>query len=112
VRNALERRKGILDFMNIQRHDTVSNLAFEFHVSKKTIFRDISILETKYPIYCLHGRPGGVHMVDGFYLDRKYLSDKQSELLERLLPNLSTEDAETMKSIIKSFAVPKRKIKN
>ena len=109
MRNALERRKEILDVMNVRRHDTVYNLAFEFEVSEKTIRRDVSLLSAKYPIYCLHGYPGGVHVEEGFFVGRKLMTDKQTELLEKLISDLSSEDAETIQSILKSFAVSKRK---
>ena len=108
MQSALERRKEILDVMNLRRHDTVSALAFEFGVSEKTILRDVLLLSIDYPIYCQHGKPGGVHMVEGSSTGRKYMSDKQEDLLQRLLPGLGGDDAETMLSILKGFAVPKK----
>ena len=94
--------------MNVRRHDTVSNLAFEFCVSVRTILRDLELLCIDYPIYTAQGGGGGVFMMDGRFVGRKYLSDKQEELLQRLLPALGVDDAETARSILKSFAVPKK----
>jgi len=108
VQSALERRKEILDVMNIRRYDTVSILAFEFGVSAWTIRRDVSILSLEYPIYCKHGGCGGVYVEAGCSIGRKRMSDAQAELLERLLPGLGADDTETMRSIIKTFAVPKK----
>jgi len=67
------------------------------------------ILSTEYPIYCQHGRPGGVHFEDWYHIDRKLMTDTQVELLEKLLPDLNARDVEIMRSILKSFAAPKRK---
>jgi hypothetical protein len=50
-------------------------------------------------------------MIEGCYTGRKYMSDTQEELLQRLLPTLSAEDAETMGGIIKAFSVPKKGIR-
>ena len=108
MQSALERRKAILDLMNDRRHDTVSNLAFEFGVSVRTILRDLELLCIDYPIYTVQGNGGGVHMMDGRYAGRKFMSDKQEELLQKLLPGLGADDAETMRGILKSFAVPKK----
>ena len=109
MRSTLERRKEILDVMNVRRHDTVSNLAFEFGVNEKTIRRDIETLTLDYPIYTMCGKHGGgVYIMEGRSTGRKRLSDKQAELLNSLLPGLNIEEAETMRDIIKTFAVPKK----
>jgi predicted DNA-binding transcriptional regulator YafY len=81
VRSALERRKEILSVLNIRRQDTVSNLAFEFCVSVRTILRDIELLCIDYPIYTVQGKGGGVYMLDGCKAGRKYMSEAQEELL-------------------------------
>ena len=109
MRSALERRKEIIDVMNVRRHDTVFNLAFEFCVNEKTIRRDIEVLSIDYPLYTTCGRHGGgVHMMDDRYVGRRYMSDKQEELLQRLLPTLGADDAETARGILKAFVVPKK----
>lgn len=108
MQSALERRKEILDVMNLRRHDTVSNLAFEFGVSERTIQRDLQLLCIDYQIYTVQGNGGGVHVVDGASVGRKYMSDKQEELLQKLIPGLEGDDAETMREILKGFAVPKK----
>lgn len=108
MQNALERRKEILDVMNVRRHDTVCNLAFEFGVSERTIMRDLELLCIDYPIYTIQGNGGGIHMMDGSNIGRKYMSDKQEELLQRLLSGLEGDDAETLRGILRGFAVPKK----
>ena len=42
-------------------------------------------------------------MMDGYYVNRKSLTDKQSELLTRLTSGLTGEDKKTMEEILKMF---------
>ena len=108
---ANERRRAILEAVCARRHETRENLAFEFGVSVRTIEYDVLSLSLEYPVYTTQGNGGGIHVVDGFRMDMKYLSDKQLSLLKKVAKNLSGEDAEVMKSIIKTFALPKKEDK-
>ena len=68
-----------------RRHDTINNLAFEFGVSARTIRRDIEALSLKEPIYTRTGRyGGGIYVMDGYYIDRMYVSDEESEVLVKV----------------------------
>lgn len=107
MRSTAERRMAILEYMCERRHETLENLMFEFNVSRSTIIRDLDELSRHYPLYTKSGNGGGVHVVKGFILGRKYFSDKQQELLERLSLRLDGDDLKTMKSILKVFSAPK-----
>lgn len=107
--SANERRKAILEAMCERRHDTRENLAFEFGVSKRTIENNVLMLSLEHPIYTIRGNGGGIHVAEGYRLDRKYLTDKQSALLERLSIGLSGEDLEIMNSIFKTFRLNKQR---
>lgn len=86
----------------------MSNLAFEFGVSIRTIRNDIDILSLSYPLETIRGRyGGGVKVTNGFYMNRKYLKAEQKELLERLGAQLSGNDLAIMNSIFKDFALNK-----
>jgi predicted DNA-binding transcriptional regulator YafY len=101
-----ERRMEIMEVLCQRRHDTMKNLAFEFGVTERTIRNDISILSLSYPLETIRGRyGGGVKVMDGFYMNRKYLKPEQKDLLERLSTNLSGEDLSIMNSILKEFAL-------
>ncbi|RKD25233.1 HTH domain-containing protein [Caminicella sporogenes DSM 14501] len=101
-----ERRMEIIEVLCRRRQDTMSNLAFEFGVSIRTIKNDIDILSLSYPIETIRGRyGGGVKVADDYYLNRKYLKPEQQELLERLRTNLSGNDLNVMNSILKDFAL-------
>ncbi len=104
-----ERRNAILEVLCLRRFETVENLAFEFNVSGRTIRNDILSLSLEYPIYTTQGNGGGIHVAEDFRLGKTYLKSEQQELLERLLPKLSGNDAEVMKSIIKSFGMKGKK---
>lgn len=108
MQSALERRQDLLGILCERRHDSVENLAAEFGVSERTIRRDVEQLTLSYPIYTTQGNGGGVHVVDGYRLGRKYLTDSQRGLLERLAARLGGDDFETMKTILKTFSEPKR----
>ncbi len=73
-----ERRMEIMEVLCQRRHDTMKNLAFEFGVTERTIRNDISILSLSYPLETIRGRyGGGVKVMDGFYMNRKYLKPEQ-----------------------------------
>lgn len=101
-----ERRMEIMEVLCQRRHDTMKNLAFEFGVTERTIRNDISILSLSYPLETIRGRyGGGIKVMDGFYMNRKYLKPEQKNLLERLSTSLSGEDLSIMSSILKEFAL-------
>ncbi len=101
-----ERRMEIMEVLCQRRHDTMKNLAFEFGVTERTIRNDISILSLSYPLETIRGRyGGGVKVMDGFYMNRKYLKPEQKNLLERLSTSLSGQDLSIMNSILKEFAL-------
>ena len=100
---AAERRQAILEASCVRRHDTRENLAFEFGVSKRTIEYDVLELSLTYPIYTTQGNGGGIHVVDGFHLDKPRLNEKEVALLSKILPTLTGEDKKTMSEILKKY---------
>lgn len=106
LQSAAERRLAILEEICERRYDTVSNLADEFCVSKRTIRRDIIVLSCSYPIYAQQGGKGGVYIAENFRLGKSYLSKSQAELLTRLSTALVGEDKIIMESILATFTRP------
>lgn len=105
---ANERRTEIMETLCHRRQDTMENLASEFGVSIRTIRNDIYVLSLSYPLETVRGRyGGGVKVMDGFYMNRKYLKHEQQELLERLRTSLADSDLAVMNSILKDFALSK-----
>ena len=101
-----ERRQEIMETLCHRRQETMNNLAFEFGVSIRTIRNDIDILSLSYPLETVRGRyGGGVRVMDGFYMNRKYLKPEQRDLLVRLSQNLSGKDLAVMNGILQEFAL-------
>lgn len=106
MQSALSRRQEILNVLMYRRQDTVSNLAYEFHVSKRTIKRDICILSRDHSIETCQGHGGGIRVTDGYYADRRYLNEEQEDMLRNLLDSLSNKDQDIMREILRKFAKP------
>ena len=99
-----ERRMELIELLCVQRRATIGNLAFEFGVSKDTIKRDLQMLSLTYPIITVQGNGGGVHIMEGFNLHKKYLTDKQSKYLEELALTSTGENKTIALSILKDFS--------
>lgn len=101
-----ERRKAIIEILNLRRDVKIENLAFELRVSRRTIERDILFLSADYPIYTTKGTYGGVHVVEGAQLNlpSRFNTD-EIKLLQKLKKRLTGKDAETMKKILMKLGV-------
>jgi predicted DNA-binding transcriptional regulator YafY len=77
---------------------TAGELAERFGVSKRTIYRDIDTLSLSgIPVYTAKGTGGGVRLMEGFVLNKAFLSDtERREILSALngLRATKTEEAE------------------
>lgn len=109
MQSALERRDELINVLCERRRDTVANLAAEFGVSERTIRRDLEYLTLSYPIETAQGKGGGVYVPEGYSRDKRYLTTKQQDLLEKLKEGLNGEDLATMQAILKTFGEPKRR---
>lgn len=105
--NANERRQRILEVLCVRRFDTISNLAFEFGVSRNTICNDIVVLSSSAPIYTRKGGHGGVFVCEGFRLNKIYLTQPQETLLREIRINLHPNQQVVMDSILSTFSMPK-----
>ena len=101
-----ERRRKIIEILNLRRHDTMQNLANEFGVSRLTIYRDLLILEEEYPLIRVSGRTGGIAFPDGYYANKHYLSSRQADAIRRNLEVVRPEDRAIFQSILDDFAIP------
>ena len=102
-----ERRRAIWEAIRVRRHDKIQNFAFEFGVSKRTIDHDLLLLSRKYPIYAMPGKGGGIHIMDNFRLDGRYLTEEQTKVLVRLAEGASESDKRVIRSILKRFGKSK-----
>lgn len=111
-----ERRNAILKALCRRRYETIGNLATEFEVSERTIRRDIEILSYTEPIYTQSGRhAGGVYVVDGYHMDRMYMSEEEIELLQKIKNAANTKNLDfllpgeekTLERMICSYSKPR-----
>ena len=107
---ALERRQALIELLCERRYEKISNLAFEFDVSWRTICRDIQELSLSYPIYTDCSRwKSGVYIEEGYYLGKQYLREDEEELIQKLISNSTGEDRTRLIKILKRFGRPKVK---
>ena len=70
----------IVDYLLDRGWATAPELAEEFAVSVRTIYRDIDALyEAGIPVYTEAGRNGGVYLADDFALEEEVLSEEDTE---------------------------------
>ena len=100
MQSALDRRQAILELLMLRRHDTMKNLACEFHVNEKTIRRDVCILSREYPIYTSTGPRGGVYVPNGYSIRPRRLTEEQIQFLERISESLPSTDQAVMSEIL------------
>lgn len=104
---AADRRRVILEALSTDKFTTRANFAFEFGASKRTIDHDLLLLSRKYPIYAMPGKGGGIHIMDNFRLDGRYLTEEQTKVLVRLAEGASESDKRVIRSILKRFGKSK-----
>ena len=81
-----ERRAEIIRILCRKRRVTIASLAKELNVSTRTILRDIVVLSITEPIYTQCGRyGGGVYIIDGYHMNRMFMTDEELTLLHKLL---------------------------
>jgi len=70
----------ILYYLLDKGHATAPELATEFEVSPRTIYRDVEALSSAgIPIYAEPGRNGGIYLLQDFILDRAILSENEKQ---------------------------------
>ena len=115
-----ERRNAILRALCRRRHETISNLAFEFGVSERTIRRDIEILSLTEPIYTQTGRyAGGIYIVDNYKMDQMYMEEDELSVLKKVLGFaeyrqkciLTDKEISIFRGIVKNYSKPQMREK-
>ena len=67
--NRLDRALGILLWLRSRKTVSAAELAKQFEVSQRTIYRDIETLsELGIPVYAEMGRAGGFRLLEGYFL--------------------------------------------
>jgi len=100
---ASERRDEIVRILVGGAAETMSNLAFMFGVSVRTICYDIDILTASYPIETVRGNGGHVKMSDEYRPYQNLFSKKQHETLAEIMPLLNSEQAEVIQGLLRAY---------
>lgn len=80
----------ILYYLLDKGHATAPELAAEFEVSVRTIYRDIETLSSaNIPVYTETGRNGGIYLMNDFILDKAIFSEKEKKELLTVLQSMS-----------------------
>lgn len=111
-----ERRNEILKVLCRRRYETIGNLASEFGVSERTIRRDVEVLSYSEPIYTQTGRYcGGVYVVDGYSMNRMYMTTSEIQVLHKALELAQKNDGfisdgeiTILKNIISTYTKPSK----
>ena len=86
---------------------TAKELAEQFGVSTRTIYRDIDTLSlVGIPVYALKGKNGGISLLPDYVLDKSILSEKeQSEILAALygFANISPDETDRVLRKLSTF---------
>lgn len=72
---------------------TAPQLAEEFEVSVRTIYRDIDVLSGMgIPVYAAQGKGGGIKLMDGYVLDKLLLSSHEKEQILMALQGMTAAE--------------------
>ncbi|MCI8624115.1 MAG: YafY family transcriptional regulator [Provencibacterium sp.] len=75
-------------------HSTAAELAEHFECSQRTIYRDIDLLSgAGIPVYASRGKGGGIHLIEGYVLNRSLLTGQQQDEILFALQSLQATHA-------------------
>ena len=80
----------------------MSNFAFHFGVSTRTIGYDIDFLTASHPIETMRGKGGCVKLKDGYRTYQNTLSKEEQEALFETIPLMNKQQAK-LRSLSKTF---------
>ncbi len=81
---------GILYCLINNGQTTAAQLAQEFEVSQRTIYRDIDALSASgIPVYAESGRNGGIRLMKNFVLNKADFSEKEKQDILSALQSLN-----------------------
>lgn len=95
----LDRLFGITNILLDRGNVTATELAAEFGVSVRTIYRDLDVLSANgVPVYATQGKGGGISLMDHYSLDKSLLSDEEQKEILLALQSMTAVNALTGES--------------
>lgn len=90
----LNRRLGIIYTLIRKKTVTARELAEQYEVSERTIYRDMEALSMSgVPIYAKKGKNGGICLMDGFVLDKLLVTEGEQQQILAALQSLGAVGA-------------------
>ena len=96
-----ERRSEIMRILDSRRRETMSNFAFRFGVSIRTICYDIDALTASHPIETVRGKGGCVKLMDDYRAYQNDITDEQQETLLTIFPMLNQQQAKVIRELLR-----------
>lgn len=99
----IDRLFSIVNILVSKKTVTAKELADEFDVSIRTIYRDIEILSANgVPVFSSQGKGGGISIMDGYSIDKTLVSDnEQKQILMALESVNATGQVDVKESLVK-----------
>lgn len=99
----IDRLFSIVQILVNKKIITAKELAEQFDVSVRTIYRDIDILSANgIPVYSVQGKGGGISILDNYSIDKTIVSDDdQNKILMALQSVNATGQIDVKDSLIK-----------
>ena len=112
-----ERHEEILRILCDRRRTTTKELGEMLNTSPRNIRRDVAVLSLYYPIYTVTGRYGGVYIMDGYFLDRLYVSEEETRVLQKVYATLreqadsalDLDEYRVFQNVLRKYSNPKVK---
>lgn len=80
----------IVYYLMERKNITASELAERLEVSARTIYRDIEVLaQAGIPVFAMKGKGGGIHLSEGFVLNKSLLTEEERKEILASLQGLS-----------------------
>lgn len=103
--SAEERRAAIWRTLCSVRFVTAEDLSASYHVSIRTIYRDLQVMAIAYPIEPVRGRYGGGYQLCEWFLPQsRTLCEEEITLLHALMSVASADQIKVLNSILTKFA--------
>ena len=100
-----ERRSYIINYLRENGRATMNELASAFHVTRQTIYNDITVLSCYYPLTTKSGRYGsGGFLSSAFHREVFYLTPAEVKMIKRYQLTASLDDAIRFRNILICFA--------
>lgn len=100
-----ERRSYIINYLRENGCSTMNELASAFHVTRQTIYNDITVLSCYYPLITKSGRYGsGVFLSSTFHRDVFYMTPSEVKMIKRYQLTAPLDDAMRFRNILICFA--------